>query len=40
MLKEDANAMLNRADLSPPATTFTDNYFARYDEFRAGEYCP
>jgi hypothetical protein len=39
MLKKDADVLLNRADLSPPAT-FTDNYFARYDEFRAGEYCP
>jgi Alpha/beta hydrolase domain len=39
ILKEDANAMLYRANLSPPAT-FTDNYFTRYDEFRSGEYCP
>jgi hypothetical protein len=39
MLKEDADVLLNGARLSPPAT-FTDNYFARYDKFRAGEYCP
>ena len=39
MLEEDADVLLHRADLSPPAT-FTDNYFARYDEFRSGEYCP
>jgi Alpha/beta hydrolase domain len=39
MLKEDADVLLKRAGLSPPAT-FTENYFARYDEFRSGEYCP
>jgi Alpha/beta hydrolase domain len=39
MLMEDAEVLLKRAELSPPAT-FTDNYFARYDEFRSGEYCP
>jgi hypothetical protein len=39
MLEEDTDVLLNRAELSPPAT-FTDNYFARYDEFRSGEYCP
>ena len=39
MLEEDAQVLLKRADLSPPAT-FTENYFARYDEFRSGEYCP
>ena len=39
MLEDDAHVLLKRADLSPPAT-FTDNYFARYDEFRSGEYCP
>ncbi len=39
MLEEDASVLLKRAGLSPPAT-FTDNYFARYDEFRSGEYCP
>jgi hypothetical protein len=39
MLKEDANAMLDRANLFP-SETFTENYFRRYDEFRAGEYCP
>ena len=39
MLVEDADVLLKRADLSPPAT-LTDNYYARYDEFRSGEYCP
>jgi Alpha/beta hydrolase domain len=39
MLQEDAKVLLNRAELSPPAT-FTENYFARYDEFRSGAYCP
>jgi len=39
MLKEDANAMLDRANLFP-SETFTENYFRHYDEFRAGEYCP
>src|SRR5918995_1686396 len=38
MLVEDADAMLNRANLFP-SETFTENYFRRYDEFRAGEYC-
>jgi hypothetical protein len=38
MLEEDADVLLSRAELSPPAT-FTDNYFARYDEFRSGAYC-
>jgi hypothetical protein len=39
MLKQDANVMLQRTGLSPPAT-FTDNYFRRYDEFQCGTYCP
>jgi len=39
MLVEDADVLLKRAELSPPAT-FTDNYYARYDEFRSGRYCP
>jgi hypothetical protein len=39
MLDEDAQAILGRAALSPPAT-FTENYFARYQQFAAGEYCP
>ena len=39
MLKEDANAMLNRANLFP-SETFTENYFRRFDEFRSSEYCP
>ena len=39
MLEEYAEVLLRRAELFPPAT-FTDNYFARYDEFRSGEYCP
>jgi hypothetical protein len=30
ILEEDADVLLRRADLSPPAT-FTDNYFTRYD---------
>ena len=38
MLDEDAQAMLGRAQLSPPAT-FTENYFDRYEQFRAGEHC-
>jgi hypothetical protein len=32
MLEEDADVLLNRARLSPPAT-FTHNYFTRFDEF-------
>jgi Alpha/beta hydrolase domain len=39
MLDEDAQAILGRAALSPPAT-FTENYFARYEQFRASERCP
>jgi hypothetical protein len=39
MLVEDADVLLKRADLAPPAT-YTDNYYARYDGFRSGEYCP
>ncbi len=39
MLDEDAQAILGRAALSRPAT-FTENYFARYQQFAAGEYCP
>jgi hypothetical protein len=39
MLEEDADVLLNRANLSPPAT-FTDYYFTRYLEFGSGEYCP
>ena len=39
MLDADAQAILGRAALSPPAT-FTENYFARYEQFRAGEFCP
>jgi hypothetical protein len=39
MLDEDAQTILGRAALSPP-TTFTENYFARYGEFRADESCP
>jgi hypothetical protein len=39
MLDEDAQAMLRRAALSPPAT-FTDNDFARYEQFRSDEHCP
>ena len=39
MLEEDAQVLLKRAGLAPPAT-FTENYFARYEEFQSGEYCP
>src|SRR5829696_1914062 len=39
MLDDDAQAILGRAALSPPAT-FTENYFDRYEPFRAGERCP
>jgi hypothetical protein len=39
MLKEDAEVLLKRAGMSPPAT-FTQNYHDRYDEFRSGENCP
>jgi hypothetical protein len=39
MLTEDAEAILGRAALSPPAT-FTENYAARYPQFVAGEFCP
>jgi len=38
MLEEDAKVLLNRANLSPPATppaTFTLNYHARYELFRS-----
>ena len=38
MLDEDAQALLDRAQLAPPAT-FTENYLARYDLFRAGQDC-
>src|SRR5215218_6740951 len=34
MLKEDAKVLLNRANLSPPAT-FTQNYHDRYELFRS-----
>jgi hypothetical protein len=34
MLEEDAKVLLNRANLSPPAT-FTLNYHARYELFRS-----
>jgi len=39
MLKEDAEVLLKRAGMSPPAT-FAQNYHDRYDEFRSGENCP
>ncbi|HEY6714460.1 MAG TPA: hypothetical protein VI055_19615 [Rubrobacter sp.] len=39
ILEEDADVLLNRASLFPPAR-FTDKYFAHYNEFRSGEYCP
>jgi hypothetical protein len=34
MLKEDAKVLLERANLSPPAT-FTQNYHSRYELFRS-----
>jgi hypothetical protein len=39
MLKEDANVLLERANLFPPET-FTENYYSHYNDFRSGEYCP
>ena len=39
MLNEDAQVLVRRASLSPPAT-LTGNYFARYEEFRADKHCP
>ena len=39
MLEEDAQVLLKRAGLSPPAT-FTENYHNRYVEFQEGQYCP
>jgi Alpha/beta hydrolase domain len=39
MLKKDAEVLLNRAKLFPPAT-FTQNYHDHYDDFGSGEYCP
>jgi Alpha/beta hydrolase domain len=39
LLPEDAQALRDRARLAPPAT-YTENYFARYEDFRSGETCP
>ena len=39
MLEEDAQVLLKRAGLSPPAT-FTENYHNRYEKFQEGQYCP
>jgi hypothetical protein len=39
MLDEDAQVLLKRAGLSPPAT-FTENYHNRYVKFQEGQYCP
>jgi hypothetical protein len=39
MLDEDAQVLLKRAGLSPPAT-FTENYHNRYMKFQEGQYCP
>ena len=39
LLPEDAQALRDRARLAPPAT-YTENYFARYEDFRSGEPCP
>ena len=46
MLQDDADVLLNRANLFPPnlfpprGATFTQDYHDHYDEFRSGEYCP
>jgi hypothetical protein len=39
LLPEDAEALQYRARLAAPAT-YTENYFARYEDFRSGEPCP
>jgi hypothetical protein len=39
MLEKDADVLLERANLFPPAT-FTQNYHDRYGDFGSGEYCP
>jgi Alpha/beta hydrolase domain len=39
LLPEDAQALRDRARLAAPAT-YTENYFARYEDFRSGEPCP
>ena len=39
LLPADAQALRDRARLAPPAT-YTENYFARYEDFRSSEPCP
>jgi hypothetical protein len=39
LLPEDAQALRDRARLAAPAT-YTENYFARYEDFRSGTPCP
>jgi Alpha/beta hydrolase domain len=39
LLPADAQALRDRARLAPPAT-YTENYFARYEDFRSNEPCP
>jgi hypothetical protein len=39
LLPEDAQALRDRARLAAPAT-YTENYFARYEDFRSDETCP
>ena len=39
LLAADAQALRDRARLAPPAT-YTENYFARYQDFRSSEPCP
>jgi hypothetical protein len=39
LLPADAQSLRDRARLAP-AATFTENYFARYEDFRSSEPCP
>jgi hypothetical protein len=39
LLPADAQSLRDRARLAPPAT-FTENYFASYEDFRSSEPCP
>ena len=39
LLPQDAQALRDRARLAAPAT-YTENYFARYEDFRSGGLCP
>jgi hypothetical protein len=38
LLPENAQVLRDRARLAAPAT-YTENYFARYEDFRSGEPC-